>query len=278
MIKIDKTPPSLCGATTTASNGYGWYNSDVAVHFTATDLMSGLASVTPDKVISTEGLGQFATCTAEDQAGNTATYTVDGINIDKTAPSIIISSPTDGKEYLLNQLVLTNWMTSDLLSGIAFENGTLRSGDVLDTLSVGQKGFTVDALDKAGNTATLTNIYNVHYAYSGVLQPINSDGSSIFKLGSTVTVKFQLKDANGNIIKAANNPTIAIDYMGSNLTGSVWEAYATSAANIGNQFRYDDISQQYIYNLGTKGLLAGTWKIKMMLDDGTTKEALISLK
>jgi hypothetical protein len=43
-------------------------------------------------------------------------------------------------------------------------------------------------------------------------------------------------------------------------------------------FRYDSTSNQYIFNLGTKSLSRGTWQIKVVLDDGTTKTVLISLR
>ena len=39
---------------------------------------------------------------------------------------------------------------------------------------------------------------SVAYAWSGVLQPVNADGSSVFKLGSTVPVTFQLTGPSGS--------------------------------------------------------------------------------
>jgi len=199
------------------------------------------------------------------------------LNADKTPPVITIDSPINGNTYILNQEVIASWVASDT-SGLYKSGLESASASSIDTSSVGTKIFKVEAIDRAGNKAIKEVTYHVCYGYSGIFKPINADGSSIFKLGSTVPVKFQLKDANGNIVKANNNPTIGIEYMGSNSTGTAWEPHSTSAANIGNQFRYDDISQQYIYNLGTKGLLAGAWKIKILLDDGTSKEVLISLK
>ncbi|MHB8157768.1 MAG: hypothetical protein ACYDEQ_10325, partial [Desulfocucumaceae bacterium] len=60
---------------------------DVTVNFTATDQGSGLESVTPATVVSTEGTNQTVKGTAVNKAGNTATVTVSGINIDKGAPT-----------------------------------------------------------------------------------------------------------------------------------------------------------------------------------------------
>jgi hypothetical protein len=53
--------------------------------------------------------------------------------------------------------------------------------------------------------------YRVAYQFTGFLQPINDTAhtgllESTFKLGSTVPAKFQLKDANGNVVQAGSAP------------------------------------------------------------------------
>ncbi len=37
------TPPVITGAPTTPANGYGWYKTNVVVHFEASDPVSGVA-------------------------------------------------------------------------------------------------------------------------------------------------------------------------------------------------------------------------------------------
>ena len=95
-----------------------------------------------------------------------------------------------------------------------------------------------------------------------MLQPINNDDSSIFKIGSTIPVKFQLKDYSGNYI---TNAEVRISVL--KLTSEVWgdevEAVSTSAATTGNLFRYDYTANQYIFNLATKPLSKGTWMIRL---------------
>ncbi len=90
-VKIDKTPPSIRGAPTTPPNANGWYKDNVTVHFTARDDVSGIASVTPDIVVSTEGRDQSVTGTTIDMAGNFASTTESGIKIDKTPPTISLT-------------------------------------------------------------------------------------------------------------------------------------------------------------------------------------------
>jgi len=101
LVKIDKTPPTIEGFPDRKPNENGWYNEDVIVHFKAEDQpgLSGLKSVTPDVVVSTEGRDQEVVGTAEDNAGNTASTTVGGINIDKTDPSSEITFPEEGEYY-----------------------------------------------------------------------------------------------------------------------------------------------------------------------------------
>lgn len=40
-VRVDTTPPKISGAPTTGSNASGWYNTDVIVHFEASDDLSG---------------------------------------------------------------------------------------------------------------------------------------------------------------------------------------------------------------------------------------------
>jgi len=107
-------------------------------------------------------------------------------------------------------------------------------------------------------TCTGTN-----YSWSGFLQPVNVDGSSVFKLKSTIPVKFNLTGA------CAGNTNLVADiyfYQVTNSSGPVNEAVSTSAADTGTVFRYSN--GQYIFNLGTKGLTGGTWQLGVDLHDG----------
>jgi hypothetical protein len=113
--------------------------------------------------------------------------------------------------------------------------------------------------------------------YSGVLQPINPDGSSIFKLGSTVPVKFALTDADAAKIETAV-ASLSVAKVSNDVEGTFVEASSTSNATTGLLFRYDATSQQYIFNLSTKGLSTGTWSLKVTLDDGTSYTTHVSLR
>jgi hypothetical protein len=115
----------------------------------------------------------------------------------------------------------------------------------------------------------------ITYSWSSVLSPIHQDGSSIFKLGSTVPVKFRLAGAAVTNLAAK----IFVAKVSGGILGT-WEmADSTSAADSGNTFRYDSSGGQYIFNLSTKGLSTGTWQIGVDLGDGGPRHTvLISLK
>ncbi|PAE40109.1 PxKF domain-containing protein [Bacillus sp. 7884-1] len=264
-INIDKTDPTISGQPDREANSYGWYNDDVTVSFLANDTLSGVASYTGSVPLG-EGADQSVTGTAIDKADNDTLTTVYGINIDKTAPVIVFDSVNDGDQFTLNQVV--NWSASDNLSGLATE-----SSGTVDTSKVGT--YKITAKDKAGNTVVKN--YSVVYNFSGILQPINKDGSSIFKAGSTVPVKFQLTDSQGAFISTAN-ATIYYAKYSNQVLGNEAEAVSTSASTSGNLFRYDPISNQYIFNLSTKGLTPGSYLITIKLDDETTQQVKFCLK
>jgi len=80
---------------------------------------------------------------------------------------------------------------------------------------------------------------------------------------------------------------LTVQKVDPNPDGSVNEAIATDAATSGNQFRYADGG--YHFNLSTKSgytnpsgqnvsFSAGTWKLIVSLNDGTTRSVVIDLR
>lgn len=174
-IMIDKTPPTITGAATTLPNSYDWYDTDVVVHFTASDAVSGIDTVTPDQILSSEGANQSVTGTATDKAGNSASTTVSGINIDKTSPDIVITSPQP-KAYDNTETFNVVWMATDNLSGVATENGLLdgeavTNGQLIDLLlfTPGAHTVIVEATDKADNAASTSVTFGVVTDINGLL-------------------------------------------------------------------------------------------------------------
>jgi hypothetical protein len=282
-INIDLTKPVINASRTPAANAFGWNNTDVIANYTASDALSGLVeSPTGSHTFNTEGVNQSHTFTVHDVAGNSNDASVGNVNIDKTAPVVTINSPVNGS-YLLNQTVAANYSCSDtgaVQSGIDGCAGTVASGSNIDTGTVGAHTFSVNATDKAGNSASGSRNYGVIYDWSDFLQPVNVDGSSVFKLGSTVPVKFRLTNGSAGVV-GATNFKLYVAKVSNNTVGTEIEAVTSTPASTGNLFRYDPSGGIYIYNMGTKGVpwSAGTWQLRVDLGDGALNRiVLISLK
>jgi Ca2+-binding RTX toxin-like protein len=151
-INIDKTAPSISGAPDRAANAFGWYNADVTVSFSAADALSGLLA-SSDPTTLGEGAGQSVLGTATDLAGNVATYTVAGINIDKTAPNITAQRDTAANAFGWNNTaVSSSYAASDGLSGLL--SPASASGNFLFAAEGAGQSHLFTVTDLAGNSAS----------------------------------------------------------------------------------------------------------------------------
>jgi uncharacterized repeat protein (TIGR01451 family) len=129
-VELDKTPPSILGSRTPLPNASGWSNTDVTVSFACTDALSGLAPGSPsaNTVITTEGANQSVPGACQDLAGNIASATVSGINIDKMVPTIS-GMPAAGCTLSATGKLVQIAMVSgaDALSGLASFNVSVSS-------------------------------------------------------------------------------------------------------------------------------------------------------
>jgi len=112
------------------------------------------------------------------------------------------------------------------------------------------------------------------YTWSGYLQPINQDGGSVFRRGSTIPVKFQLTGASAGVTNAVARLYVA--KVTDDVVGTEEKADSAASATEGNLFRYSD--GQYVLNLGTAGLTAGTYQLRVDMGDGVQRLVLISLR
>jgi hypothetical protein len=110
-----------------------------------------------------------------------------------------------------------------------------------------------------------------------VLPPINADGSSVFKAGSTVPVKFALTGADAGITTLT--ATLWVTRISNSIVGTDLEAVATNTpASTGNAFRYDPTSGQYLFNWSTKGFSPGTYVLRIDLGDGALHPVTVGLR
>ena len=83
--------------------------------------------------------------------------------LDNAPPSISITSPADGATFQQGQDVKAAFSCADDPNGTGIDRctGTVPAGASIDTGSPGTKTFSVEAVDRAGNTATASRSYSV---------------------------------------------------------------------------------------------------------------------
>jgi hypothetical protein len=146
--------------------------------------------------------------------------------------------------------------------------------------AVGQFPIVASAAADANYAITFTNgTLTVGYAGTGaclgepghaILQPINVDGTSVFKKGSTVPAKFRVCDASGASVGAPG--TVSSFRLVQTVAGTVTTAVnePVDSTTPFAEFRWDALAQQWIFNMATRGLTAGrTYVYDITLGDGS---------
>ena len=157
-IKRDATASTITFVDRTAANPNGWNNSAVTVNWSCSDATSGVVAASVNQTVSSEGANQSATGACTDNAGNSASDTQNGINIDQTAPTISAVATTDPNAAgWYNSDVTVHFACADSLSGVT-------SCPIDETLS--SEGSAVASTaqtitDLAGNSSDASNVVTV---------------------------------------------------------------------------------------------------------------------
>jgi hypothetical protein len=113
-----------------------------------------------------------------------------------------------------------------------------------------------------------------------ILQPINPDGTSVFKGGSTVPAKFRVCDASGVSIGAPG--TVKSFKLSATITGLVSSTVddgTVTSTTPDNAFRWSATDQQWIFNINTKGMATNkTYVYVITLNDDSTIQFQFGLK
>jgi hypothetical protein len=281
-VLVDKTVPAITGRATTDPNAAGWYKAPVAVRFECQDALSGIASCQPDAMLAAQGANSV-TGTAVDGAGNRATTTVGGIKVDTVAPVVSIGGIPDGATYTVGAVPAATVSATDATSGLAAPATGTRTGGLAN--GVGTFTYTASATDKAGNVGTASVTYQVVYGYGSTLflQPVNDTAhqtgtaTSVFNAGQTIPLKFQLRNAAGQVIQAGTAPTWLTPVKGSATSAAVNEGAYEASATAGGTYVWD--GTQYQHNWKTEKNQAGSyWRVGVSLDDGKTYYVNIALR
>lgn len=274
----DTTPPALSLPASSSREGDTLGGSHVVWSVSAYDIVDGAVAVACDAAsgalfpVGTTTV----TCTATDANGNVALGSFDVTVTDTTPPALSLPA---------------SW-TTDATSGAgASPTWSASANDIIDgpvavacdpasgsALPMGTTTVTCRATDAAGNTATGSFDVTVWLDCLGPLSPIKLDGGkTTFRYGSTIPIKCKPVDGSAGVSDATIRLTIQkVNANAGN--GDITPTTSTSAADTGNVMRWSADGEQYIYNLATKPLSKGTWRVTMDLDGGQTRSFLLGLR
>jgi streptogramin lyase len=222
-INIDKTPPVIGGSRAPAANAAGWNNTDVIATFTCSDAISGLVSGNPPSPVTftVEGENQSVTRSCQDAAGNSATYTIGGISIDKTPPTANGSAaPAANAAGWNNTTVTVSFTGSDSLSGLAGCTAPVP----LPSEGAGQSASGT-CTDKAGNSSTTATVLGIKIDKTPPSVTFDSPTPAPNAAGwnnSNVSIPFTVTDSLSGV--QSTNPgasPLTVTSEGTGLTGSV---------------------------------------------------------
>ncbi|HJP89346.1 MAG TPA: PxKF domain-containing protein [Candidatus Limnocylindrales bacterium] len=232
-IDVDLTAPSITSSVSPDVADTGWWNASTGgptVTYSCSDDVSGVATCS-DPHLFGEGSGQGDTGTAIDAAGNSATTSVVGLNVDTIAPSISasldVAAADSGWWNLSTGAPTVSYSCSDAGSGLATCSSAHLFGEGVD------QGDTGIATDVAGNaaTASVTNI-DVDLTAPSIAPSIAlaDGGSGWWNLATGApTVTYLCADAGSGVASCAS-PHQFGEGIGLSDTGSVVDHAGNSAS------------------------------------------------
>jgi PKD repeat protein len=108
------------------------------------------------------------------------------------------------------------------------------------------------------------------YRFGGFQPPLVKNG--VFKSGRVIPVKFELFDMNNKKV-CTSNARLSLQKYANNLPdGDRIEVPTTESADTGNLFHCEN--GNYIFNMSTKNLSSGSWRLWVILNDGTILQTI----
>ena len=275
-LRVDSGTPTITGSRAPAPNANGWNNTNVTVTFTCTDAGSGLVSCPAPVTVTTEGANQSVTGTMVDQAGNSSSATVSGINIDKTAPTAAVTGVTPGATYKPGGYT-AGCESSGGLSGVATPAALSTSGGPTGPVTLTCSG----AVDRAGNSQTAPASVTINvatdpgtppkFSFRGFWWPVhNRPHVNFVKAGWAVPLKFSLGGNRGMDVLASGYPRSWAYWC---RFGPCGERSVPTATN-SKGFTYDTARDTYTYLWRTDRSFAGSCRVfEMKFVEGSTASA-----
>jgi hypothetical protein len=220
----------------------------------------------------------------------TANYIITyvGGNLVIEARKITVTTDAKTKTYGDTEPALTYQITSgSLVTGDSFTGALTRvAGENVGTYTIQQGTL---ALSSNYKLIYVGGNLSIMYAAAGgacygsaghqILQPIDADGSSVFKQNSTVPAKFRVCDANG--ISIGTPGVVSSFKLVQKVSGTAVDTVDEDVVSTtpDTTFCWSSTDQQWIFNMNTKNLLANyTYVYIVTLNDGSPIQFQFGLK
>jgi hypothetical protein len=260
-INIDSTPPAITFTNRTLPNANGWNNADVAVRWTCSDALSGVVRPVEVESVTTEGANQPAIGTCEDLAGNTASDTQTGINIDKTAPTLAGTvSPAANAFGWFRGDVTVEWNCDD--AGGSGLDGNCPANSTIIGEGVGRLAAQ-SIRDRAGNStnasvAVLIDRTPPEISAPTLTPPANSNGWN----SGDVTVTWMCSDALSGVFGQSTTQVVTGEGGDLSATGTCQDRADNPASNTATGIKIDRTAPVLTASATTADgapYLPGTW-------------------
>jgi WD40-like Beta Propeller Repeat len=276
-IQLDSVPPAVVGTPDRPSVD-GWYNAPVTITWSSSDpaASSGNPTIPPVTIASVDGANVVYTSEPScDPAGNCATGSL-ALSIDQTPPSVYVAGVSQGATYAVGSAPTPSCAASDPSpgSGLASPAELTVTGGNAD--GTGTFTATCRASDVAGNSASASASYSVHFEIPGGGFQGNVDNPPILntgKAGKNYPVHWQIVDASGAYVSDLS-VVVSERYMPMDCGAFTSDPTGALVADTSGQsgLRYDSTTNMYLYNWKTP-TTPGCYQFFITLTDGNVLTA-----
>jgi hypothetical protein len=212
----DTTPPTV-DLRSPVHGAHVRQGAEVVVDFSCADegssgLDSCVGTTADGALLDTSELGDVSvTVTARDHAGNEFAVTHTVTVVDKTDPEVTIDSPQDGAVYDREEQVAADYSCADEPNGSGIEScvGDVAQGADVDTSTLGEHTFSVQATDRAGNTGSKSATYTVVDTTAPGIVVTTPASGAVYGLGEHVAAAYACTDDAGGSGVATCSGTVA---------------------------------------------------------------------
>jgi chitobiase/beta-hexosaminidase-like protein/Big-like domain-containing protein len=223
LVNLDRTTPSITVALS-PSLANGMSTGPVTAHFTCADSLSGVASCSPDEVVTIVGANQTVSGSATDRAGNTVSVTSEPFTVtNASAVTVALTTPFPGTVFVTPAslpLEASATITGGTLTRVDFFDGSTLIGSALtspyratwSSPPIGEHTLTAVATDQtgavAGSPAIAIRVASTGGGLGTLGAPIATPPAGAYRPGQLVT------------LLAASGTTIRYTTTGSSPTSS----------------------------------------------------------